>query len=310
MTEILTQEQFVPNNSLTANTTLRKDAHKAMAVKLVEIAHEQLVGVQDLIDRGLTINIPTWGITLFEYEKSSGMTDAEVNMDGSTKGQNDRVTFESVAVPIPVVAMDWTIGARQLAASTYNGTALDTTQLALSARNVYDKMEDILFNGLSTLIVSGAQIYGYTNHPNRNTVSFAGSGWATATGRDIIGDTKKLLQAMYNDNRYGPFVMYVAKNVWAELQMDYSTSKGDRTFRERILAFNEIIDVKCSGKLASGNVVLVQLTDDVVQLAVAKDISYKQYSNDGFTVMFKTFMAAAPVLKSDKDGSCGIAHGS
>ena len=315
MTEVITQEQlsqFVANNSnnnLVANSTLRKDDHKIMAEKLVQTAKERIVGVQDLFDRGLVVRLPNWGYTLFQYEKISGMTDAEVAMEVSTSGQNDRQTFELASLPIPAIYKDFKLGARQWLASQNSGSGLDLTQLSESARNVSDKLEDMLFNGLPSLIVSGSQIYGYANHPDRTTVTLTGGGWAASDG-DIITDTKNMLQAMYDANRYGPFVMYVAKNVWTELEMDYSTSKGDRTFKERIEAFEGIEAVKCSTKLADDDVVLVQMTDDVVKMILAKDISYVQYSNDGFTTMFKTVMAAAPLIMSDKDGSCGVVHGS
>ena len=316
MTEVITQEQlsqFVANNSnnnLVANSTLRADDHKIMGKKLVGTAKEKLVGVLDLYNRGLVVTLPNWGFTLYQYEKISGMTDAEVTMEASTDGQNDRQTFELATLPVPVIHKDFKLGARQWQASQNSGSGLDLTQLSESARNVSDKLEDMLFNGLPSLIVSGSQIYGYTNHPERTTVTLAGTGWGTSSGRDIIGDTKNMLQAMYDANRYGPFVMYVAKNVWAELELDYSTSKGDRTFKERIEAFEGIEAVKCSTKLADDDVVLVQMTDDVVKMILAKDISYVQYSNDPFTTKFKTVMAAAPLIMSDKNGSCAVVHGS
>ena len=316
MTEVITQEQlsqFVANNSnnnLVANSTLRHEDHIAMGKKLVGTAKEKLVGVLDLYNRGLVVTLPNWGFTLYQYEKISGMTDAEVTMEASTDGQNDRQTFTQAALPVPVIHKDFQLGARQWQASQNSGSGLDLTQLSESARNVSDKLEDMLFNGLPSLIVSGSQIYGYTNHPERTTVTLAGTGWGTSSGRDIIGDTKNMLQAMYDANRYGPFVMYVAKNVWAELELDYSTSKGDRTFKERIEAFEGIEAVKCSTKLADDDVVLVQMTDDVVKMIVAKDISYVQYSNDPFTTKFKTVMAAAPLIMSDKNGSCAVVHGS
>jgi uncharacterized linocin/CFP29 family protein len=316
MTEVITQEQlsqFVANNSnnnLVANSTLRADDHKIMAEKLVGTAKEKLVGVLDLYNRGLVVTLPNWGFTLYQYEKISGMTDAEVTMEASTDGQNDRQTFTQATLPVPVIHKDFQLGARQWQASQNSGSGLDLTQLSESARNVSDKLEDMLFNGLPSLIVSGSQIYGYTNHPERTTLTLAGTGWGTSSGRDIIGDTKNMLQAMYDANRYGPFVMYVAKNVWAELELDYSTSKGDRTFKERIEAFEGIEAVKCSTKLADDDVVLVQMTDDVVKMILAKDISYVQYSNDPFTTKFKTVMAAAPLIMSDKNGSCAVVHGS
>jgi hypothetical protein len=59
--------------------------------------------------------------------------------------------------------------------------------------------------------------------------------------------------------------------------------------------------------LTAGSAVLVQMTRDVVDLAVGVDVSTVQWeTRGGFTQHFKIFTAIAPRVKSDFDGKSGI----
>lgn len=297
-------------SGIITNATLRHEEHVRYDDKLVMVARQRLNGIADLQRAGLVVPLGGLGVMLSMYERAGDMTAAAVNMDGMTDSQKDRLTFDEVGVPIPIFHKDWSLNKRQLEASRTRGEPLSTTQVAISTRIVADSLEDCLFNGLPSLVVDGKTIYGYTTHPDRNTVTLSGSGWATATGRDIIGDTKNMLQAAYDDNKFGPFVMYVAKDIWAEIQMDYNDNKGDKTYKERIESFSDISEVKAGDSLPAGHVVLVQMTEDVVDLAVAQDIVNLEWQTNPMQSLFKVYGAMAPRVKADKNGSCGIVHGS
>ena len=294
----------------TTSTTLRHEEHILYDDALLKIVRQRLNGIEDLRAMGLTKKIGNLGITLSKYERLGDMTAATVSMDGVTKAQKDRVTYDEVGVPIPIFHEEWSLNIRQLMASRNRGEALDTTQTEIAARLVADRMEQVLYLGLPDLIVDGKQIYGYTNHPNRNTFTLSGSGWAVSAGRDIIGDTERMLNALYADNRFGPFVMYVAKDLWSTIQKDYNDVKGEKTYKERIEAFAGISQVKHGDFLPAGNVVVVQLTSDVVDLAVAQDIVNIEWQTNPMQTEYKVYAALAPRVKVDRNLSSGIVHGS
>ena len=298
-------QQLVANDS-----TLRHDEHLAYDQALIETARVRLGGIADLQAAGLVTNLGGLGTLLSMYERIGDMNDASVSMDGITEGEYDRATFDEVGVPVPIIHKDWTLQLRHLEAARQNGTNLDTTQVGLATRIVSEKLDNILANGYASMVFEGKTIYGYTTHPNRNTVSLAGSGWTVVSGRDIIGDTNKMIKAAQDDNFYGPFQMYVAGDVWRELQLDYNDNKGDKTFKERIEAFAEINSVKPLFSLPNGSVILVQMTRDVIDLAVAQDMVNLEWNNNPMQTMFKVFTAMVPRLKADKSGQCGIVHGS
>lgn len=290
--------------------TLRHEEHLKFDDKLVMIARQRLNGIADLRASGLVVPLGGLGVMLSMYERVGDMTAANVSMDGVTAGEKDRVTFDKKGVPIPIFHKDWSLNRRQLEASRSRGEPLSTTQMAIATRIVADGIENCLFNGMPNLQLDGHTIYGYTTHPDRNVVTLSGSGWAVATGRDVIGDTKNMLNAAYSDNKFGPFVMYVAKDIWAEIQMDYNENKGDKTYKERIEAFADISQVKAGDSLADGQVLLVQMTEDVVDLAVAQDIVNVEWQTNPMQSQFKVYGAMAPRIKSDRNGSSGIVHGS
>lgn len=296
------------NGQLVTNaSTLRHEEHKRYDQKLVQIARQRLNGIDDLRRRGLVTNLGGLGVILSMYERVGDMTQATVSMDGLTPAQKDRLTFDEVGVPIPVFHEDWSLNLRQIEASRTRGEPLPTTQIAVATRLVADRMEDALFNGIPGLVVDGKQVYGYTTHPDRNTGSVTAA-WATATGVQIVGDVKLMLQQAYDDNFFGPFVIYVAKDIWANIQTDYSASKGDNTIADRIEAFRDIAEVRPGDALPSGNVTMVQMTEDVVDLAVAQDIRNIQWQTNPMKTDYKVFSVLAPRIKSEKNGKSGIVH--
>lgn len=298
----------VVNGQIVNNaSTLRHEEHKRYDSALIQVARERLNGIADLRSRGLTVNLGGIGVILSMYERVGEMIPASISMDGIRKGDNDRLTFDEVGVPIPVFHQDWSLNERQLVASRTVGQGLDTTQTQFATRSVIDSMEDALFVGVPSLVVDGKQIYGYTNHPDRETGTISNS-WATTTGGNIIADTKAMLQKAYANNFFGPFVMYVSKDFWANIQDDYSSTKGDNTIKDRIEAFVDITEVKPADRLPNGTAVLVQLTSDVVDLAIAQDIRNLQWSKQPMQTNYKVFSILAPRVKSNRDSKTGIVH--
>lgn len=301
---------FAANGEIVTNdTTLRKDEQTKMDAKLVQVATTRLFAVQDLRTAGLVVPLGGLGVILSAYERVGEMTDAAINMDGVTQTEKDRLTFDQKYIPIPIIHKDWSINKRQLEASRRNGNQMDTTSIAIATRIVAERIETMLFAGVPTVIVDGNNIYGYLTHPDRNTGSLGGA-WTSRTGAQIIDDVKAGIDALRADNRYGPFTLYVPSAYWTYLQLDYSTSKGENSIIDRIKKLADIKDVRWSPALTGNNIVLVELVEDVVDLAVAQDIIDIEWSTNPMVSQRKVFAAMAPRIKSDKKGQSGVYHGS
>src|SRR5215471_4856662 len=67
------------HKGLRANATLRRLEWQLYDEAVIEVSRRRLVGVQDLIDMGLTYNVPdALGVTQIVWEQISTMTGAEI----------------------------------------------------------------------------------------------------------------------------------------------------------------------------------------------------------------------------------------
>ncbi len=294
--------------SLRTNDVLRKDEWIAYDTAIVEVARERLIAVGDLVSRGLTFNLPNaLGTTRLEWEKVSDMGDAEVNMAGITDASRDRVLFDLDSMPIPIIHKDFQINVRVLEASRTTGQPLDVTQAQLCSRIVSEKIESILFSGVTVGGTNGT-IYGYTTATNRNTGSVTAS-WATATGAQIIGDVLAMINKAVADNMYGPYMLYVPYAAYVHMADDYK-SESDRTILERVKAVPGIIDVRPTSNLSGTNVIMVQMTRDVVDMINGIQPTMVMWeSHGGMQMNFKVMAIMVPRVRTgDYNTQSGLVH--
>jgi uncharacterized linocin/CFP29 family protein len=291
-------------NKFRTNSVLRKDEWELLDTRIVDIAKHRLVAVGDVRAAGLVHNLGSFGVSISQYEKLSDMTEANVDMDGGTAGEEDRVAYELVSIPVPIIHKNFRIGLRTLEASRRLGQSLDTTQAEKAARLVADQLEYILFYGASGVVVNGQQLYGLTNQPHVNTVS--GADWGTIT--NIYSNVNSAVIANEADNYFGPYALYVAKTQFGEMRAIYTDGSGETALERVLRGFaGTITSIKPADTLSAGTAVLVQLTRDVVDLAVGVDVSTVQWeTRGGFFQHFKIFGAMAPRVKSDYDGKSGV----
>ena len=292
------------------NATLRPYEWRQLDEVLVPISETRLNGIQDLISRGLVYNLGNaMGTTVLEWHDVSDALDAVLTMDGVTRGQNDRLDFTAHYLPIPIIHADYEINSRVLAASRSLGNPLDTSMAERAARKVADKLEKMLFTD-ETYTFGGGTIYSYTNYSNRNTVTLDTT-WDTSgvTGLTIVSDVREMKQASINAYHHGPWVLYIPVGFETIMDMDYSTAKGSDTIRERILKIGGIMDVKVVDTLTADNVLLVQMTPDVVRLVQGMGLQNIQWETEGkFINKYKVLTIAVPQIRADQDGNCGITH--
>lgn len=293
-----------------ANATLRKDEWKHLDEAVVPAARQRLTGVADLYSKGLVYQIGNGlGKTVLEYEDLSEMTDAEMSMDGVNRTQKDRPNYDLKYLPLPIVHKDFSFNARVLAASRTTGDPLDTTSAEQAARTVAEKLESMLFLGTSSYSFGGGTIYGYMDHPQRNEVTLAAHWDASGTtGEDILDDCRAMKQASIDARHYGPWVLYVPVGYETVLDDDFKAN-SDKTIRQRILEIQGITEVKVSDKLTADNVLLVQMSSDVVRIVEGMAIQTLEWNAEGGLVHnFKVMAIMVPQIRADQYGNSGIVH--
>lgn len=307
--EAIQRNQDITPALLRVATTLRRDEWIQFDTQLVEAAQIRLRGWSTLIAAGLGRDIPN-GLakTILEYEKMTDMGPAVVSMDGVSRDENDTVEFSPEQLPLPITHKDWYLNLRRLMASRQREEPLDMTHTRLAGRKIAEKTEHMLFNGGPQF--GGVVIYGLTTHPDRNIAAFGtGGAWTgSKTGEQILTDIGTMKAALEGDRFYGPYHIFTGADASTKMSEDFKAA-SDRAIRERMLAVDGITGITVCDQLASGNVVMVQMTSDVIEALTGEDLQTVQWDIlGGFQINFKGFTIQVPLIKSDTDGRSGVVH--
>ncbi len=297
-------------SALRTNLTLRKEEVIELATRLIETANQRLNGVADLINRGLVLNVENGlGTTVDQWDTVDETRDAEVNMDGIARAQSDTVDYVLNSVPLPIVHRDFYINLRQLESSRRLGQSLDVTNAEIAARKVSERLETILFQGESAYAFGGGTIRGYTDHPNRNTVSLPANWDASGTtGENILTDVITMINAAQTDRMFGPYVLYVPTAYWITLLEDFKAN-SDKSTLQRLREIPNIEEIKVADFLQANNVLLIQMTRDVVDMVVGMQPTNLEWETQGGMLLnFKVMAIMIPRIKADSEGRSGIIH--
>lgn len=293
-------------------TTLERDEWETLTDRMVEVYQRELNGIQHLREANLTRSV-SLATRVDLWQEMTEMTEADISMDGENRSEEDRLTYQTEGVPIPIIHKDFRIPQRVLETSRRMNNDLRTDEVAAATRVVSEMAEAVLFQGWSPNVPTERgetfQLYGYTNHPDRNQI--VGSNWDTAD--NIRDDFVAMLDEMDKDNRTGGgFWVYIHPQQWRQFRSAIDPDgDGNQTVRERIRDEfgQEIGRIARAPYLNTGEAVMVDPRQDVVELAEAEDIQTIEWqSGSGMTNHFKVMAAMAPELKSDANGQSGIVH--
>lgn len=297
---------FVTN----APATLRRDEWKLLDDSVLRAARTRLRAVADVRSRGLTLTIPNgMGRTILEYQTMGDVNGATVSMDGIRKSEADRPQFDIAGLPLPIIHKDFHFTARQIAVSRNGGPPLDTTMAELSARKVAEEAEAMLVGTAAGYSYGGYTVYGYTNHPNRNTFvmdSPLGVGW---TPDKTVADVLAMRSAAQADKYMGPYVLYTSPDWDLFLDSDYSNTNSN-TLRERLLKINGVSSIETMDYLTGYQMLLIQMTADVVREVIGMEVITLQWESEGGMMLnFKVMCIIVPQLRPSQTGGMGIVHG-
>jgi hypothetical protein len=297
---------------------LRRDEWKTLDEAVLKVSETRLTGIQDLVASGNVFNIGNgMGSTVLEWHDISDALTAEATMDGVSRAKNDRVVYQTNYLPLPIIHADYEINSRVLASSRSQGMALDTSMAERAARKVNLLLEQMLFT--ATTYSWGAaddrsenSIYSYLNHPDRNTVTLSTYGqWNASgtTGAEILASVIAMKQASIDAKHYGPWKLYIPTAYETVLDTDYDTTTPGTTIRERILKISGITGILVVDTLTAHNVVLVQMTPDVVRLVRGMSLQNVWWQEEGkFINKYKVMTIQVPQIRSDQEGNSGLVH--
>ena len=295
-----------------APASMTKDAWLLFDSVVIRALTDRLRAYADIRGAGLTFNLPNgMGHTVLQYQTAGDINPATVSMDGVRRGEADRPHFDLANLPLPIIHKDFDFTAREIAVSRNGQIPLDTFTAELAARKVAEAIEELTIGVSSTITYGGGTIYGYINFPNRATKTDM-TVPTGSNGPTVLADILTLRQLLMDDNHPGPYMMYV-NSQWAQvLDNDFSTAKGDNTLRQRILALDDIVDIRVLDLLPSEkwHMLLVEMHSQTVRAVVGMEAQVVQWDSlGGLQKHFKVMAIQVPQLRADTAGNSGIAHG-
>lgn len=293
---------------LAVNSMLSRDEWVEMDSIVLQAARPLLRIVGELRSRNLIHPLGGLGSLVSRWTRTSEVTRPTINMSG--RGSNrDLPESDRVDVPIPIIWKDAEIDLRSLLASRRMGDGIDVTAITEHSQVIAEEMERLVIGLAGVNNFNGIPLYGILNHPDRNTVSATGD-WGTIG--NIVSTISAATAALRADLHYGQVMIYASENQYAQAtEQFYDDGTGDNPLT-RILRIPSIMGMESVPYLPDGTVVVVRMTNDVLDFAEPRQFRGVQLrewtTNDGMATGFKLMMVGAPRIKSKWGGKSGIVH--
>lgn len=297
-----------------APATMTWEAWKLFDDTVVRALRDRLRLMADIRGSGLEYNIPNgMAHTVLQYQTATDVGPATISMDPIRRGEADQQMKDVGFFPLPLIHKDFDFSARQIAVSGAGRIPMpaDTGNAESAAFKVAEAIEQLTSGTAGTFTYGGGTIYGYTNFPQRATKT----DMTTPTGLNggvTVNEILALRQLLINNKHRGPYILYM-NSQWAQfLDNDFSTTKGDNTLRQRLLAIDGIQEIRISDYLPTTkyDVVLVEMARETVRAVVGLEVQTLQWeSMGGLMKHFKVMAMVLPQLRPDTAGNSGVAHG-
>ena len=246
------------------------------------------------------------------FPKISDSGEVHVSMDGRSEGRSDQAVVSYEGTPIPIIDSYARMGWRQMEVVRKGQTALDVETIANHQRKVAEKMEDMVLNGMSSIVVGGSTIYGLRNHPQRSTDTHGFDLNSTATGANWLTAFSKLVNSLVGDNAFGRITVFLNYADWTYASLNEFAAGYPKTILARLREIEQIADIVPASKVPADNIIGVAGLDTgdwgSVLSAMPMVTRPKARLNTEDDYVFGIMAAVAPQFRVDADGRSMIAH--
>lgn len=277
---------------------------------VVQIARGRYTIVKDLLASGLRMKLTNpLAMMSVMWERIGDMDDAQIDMTGEAADIRDRLEFAQDSVPIPIIHKGFRVNIRHLLASRNYGQGIDVTHAEAATIKVVEMTEKLVISGNFSAGSLGGRVYGVTTYPYRLTGALAAA-WTSATAAQIFNDVNTMVAQLEGVNMYGPYGLYIPRAYAQVLRKDYDTTTATgRSILDRLMQIEGLKFIKTNQFLTGNNVVMVQLTKDVIEMIDGFQPRVVEWNtNGGMTSLFKVMSIMVPRIKRDALDQVGIAH--
>lgn len=300
----------VPYVRQNASTVLRQSEWEQIDAAVVRTVQAPNTAVADFAAYGLSYPLEGGiGTLLSGYTQLGDMSDANISMDGVTKGDEDRPEFNDTYIPVPFIHKDFTLSSRVLQASRNSGTSIDTTQIAEATRLVNKAIEYMIFNG-STKKLKGYSIYGLLTAPNATSQTAAAWGGGDfGTAGNAYKTLAGMLASLSAKGFRGPYGVYISATQYGQLLNLLSTTSGKSELSVILEGLPDIKFIRPQPitNVADGVVVMFQLSRDVIDMPIAQNVTPVEWSIMGpFLTKYRVLGCLTVRAKTDANNVTGI----
>lgn len=287
--------------------TLPKDVWGEWDKEAIEIQREELAVFNNLA-ASVSKPMPIGKLVHYFMQASDSGT-TNISMDGRSKARSDQQTYDYVGTPLPIIDSTFSYGWRQVEAARSEGMQLDSVGRNNANFRVSKKLESLVLDGDSTIVVGGSTLYGLRTHPKRATRS-TGQTLASCTGAQWLAEVAATIKLLNAKNFWTPVTLYVNIGDWKyATQTDYSTSYPNKTIAMRIREMEDVAEIVPASNVTANQIIAVVKNSRVLQvLNGMPQITRAQFrANPEDDYSFVTMAAAALEIKYDKADQCGVA---
>lgn len=304
MTAIAAQNSLVGNAShIPLDAWRRVDQRGAMIQRNVLAVFNRLaasnqtpVGVGDIVNF---------------YPQISDSGEVHVSMDGRSEGLADQANVKYVGTPVPVFDSYARMGWRQMETIRKAGGGLDVDTIANHQRKVAEKLEDVVLNGLPSVVVGGSTIYGLRTFPQRSTDT-TGLTLKSSTGAQWLAAFEKLINALIGDNAFDRVTVFLNYGDYVYASINEFTSGYPKTILQRLQEIGQIAEIVPAAKVPANELIGIAglATGEWGSILQAMPLVTrpKARSNPEDDYVFGVLAMAAPQFRADYEGRSQIAH--
>ena len=303
-----------PLSGLHVNGVLREDEFEQFDRAVLNVYRDELVAYSDLDSRGLTFNLANaMGVTELKWEDSTDVGPATRSMYAGTAPLDDLSQFRTQRLPIPIISKGFHLDLRTLEAGRREGENIDVTNAERATRAVSESTDDLFFNG--GFSNGGASVFGYRSFPRATSIALTPD-WTgalqpnerNATGIEIVNHVIDMIDAAFQNNISGPFVLYLPYQSFGRLAEDFK-EESDKSIRQRLMEIEELEAIRWTRRLAENTATLVAMRRDVVDGVTGFLPTLTQWETmGGMIVHFKVMSILVPRMKADAEDKAGIVN--
>lgn len=307
--------EMLANSHLRSLGPMGEDAERQVDQRVIRVALERLVVVQDMMRLGLTFPLSDpIGTPILSWDQISQMDSAFRSM---IPGQGEDQLPERPRLSVPIYAT-WSTSSldiRTLRASQRSGSPLDLEFVSTMTRSVNERIEDAAINGAGLTVKSNATP-GLINAPNVNTMVYGGgTAWddAAKTGVQILADVKEMIIKLQAKNYFGPYILWIPSTYGIKIAVTQYTADFPMTIKSMLQTVDTgsgPLVINTADQLPTDRTVMAQMTSDVLDIIDGQQpMAISWTSPDGWRVFITVLAFEVPRTRDTFENQSGIVTG-